>query len=356
MNILNLIVNAAQAVTKANPQSDKRMQSEPHEAAIAAPPPAPPQPLYKPIDKGRPAAVAPKRVKTLGSLAREAFGPGAFFNDHFMAGARCSQQILNQILDAAGPLWTAEEIQAQKRDFQIWSQAQRLLDEYCLDNAKFLLRKRLADIGKRVAAGEIPDAPITLDLEHQVGVIRAYRQAVREGLVTLSSRVHARLVKKCEMLRHCAAKLALALGQAEKTSAEEFGLQFEASARLKCLIWFAYIGWQESVGIFFEGTSYFPPTADFFGRVLFEPEACQTADLETETKAMVEASEKDIETHRQFLAQKASDEAAKQSEAKRREIEPLNLENDRIRAEGEAWAKARRAELRQQRQALERGE
>jgi hypothetical protein len=285
-----------------------------------------------------PAQLPPGSIE---ALALEYFGAGGFIRGRFNFRFPLSQQIVDSIVDAekaAGPLWSAEEIAAQKADFANSASGQELLAEYNFANIGILFRKKMDSISRAVANGERPEPPPPVDRYQQETAISQYRQAVRAGMAPISKRTYDRLLPKCERLRERARLMVVARDKQERSEAAKTGLQFEASALLKSLLFFAVSAWQDEVSNYFPGeTASLMPVNTFFGRRLFEIELTQSQqDSEAQRLAILADGERMLREHREYLAQKQAETVASQSASHREQLDRINILHDTLRAEAAA--------------------
>ena len=285
----------------------------------------------------------------IDALAAEIW-PDSFIKGKLNIGYPMPQVVLNAIAEgeetANGPLWTAEEIDAQKTDYSAWQLCEELYEDYSVKNIGRLFRQKMDAVAVAVASGQRPEPPPPGDRFQQEAVINEQRKAIAHGKATISNRVHNRIEPKGRRLKSRASIMALDTVKQERAAAAKAGLPYQHTPMLKALVFIAVKGWDSMTCNFVPGHfACLYPSNDWFGRKLFDyaPTPSQQEAAERK-KAVLEAGERMLREHREFVAKKAAEDAAKTSGKHSEEVEALNTLHDRLRAEAQSESEARRAE------------
>src|ERR1035438_5396755 len=101
-------------------------------------------------------------VEAIYKLALDYFGPDGLV--HVRNGLQLarrqpiSQQVIDAIIDAEekehGPLWSQQDIEAEKKDLTAWGLCQDRLHEYNFANIGRLFRKKLDSFASAIGKGE----------------------------------------------------------------------------------------------------------------------------------------------------------------------------------------------------------
>ncbi len=262
---------------------------------------------------------------TVMALAEKCFSTG--YRGDFGARGRLNcrpvfgQGLVNTILEAVeadgGPLWTPEDIEAQRQDCRTANLAIDFEMELSFDKASRLFQRKLELVTEAVARGEKPDLPI----EHTDEQLARYRDAVHACTGAISNRVFERLKPKCERIAQTAFKMAKARYGQETAGADKMGVPFAASSELKALVWFALQGASEPILNYLPGMGSLKPHNTFWGITLFPAEPCQAmVDCEAERKAILDTGERLRREARELAAKRSAEQLASKSEAHRAEL------------------------------------